>query len=81
MYYTIKLIGETKVPRKPYLVTTMMGNSWGSRSYAHKFLCLDSAKYMLEDINANGKIAFIEWHDESPCPKFGALGEVNTSAL
>ena len=81
MYYTIKLIGETKVPKKPYLVITMMGNSWGSKSYAHKFLCLDSAKYMLEDINANGKIAFIEWHDKSPCPKLGAWGEVNPSAL
>ena len=75
MYYTIKLIGETKVPKKPYLVITMMGNSWGSKSYAHKFLCLDSAKYMLEDINANGKIAFIEWRDESPCPQRGAWGE------
>ncbi len=81
MYYNIKLIGETKVPQKPYLLITMTGNSWGSRSYAHKFLCLDSAKYMLEDINANGKIAFIEWHDESPCPKCGAFGEVNPAVL
>ena len=66
---------------KPKRLKVMTGNSWGSKSYAYKFLCLDSAKYMLEDINANGKIAFIEWHDESACPKLGAFGEVNPAVL
>ena len=81
MYYHIKLIGETKVPKNPYLSITMAGNSWSSRSYAHKFLCLDSAKYILDDVNANGKVAFIEWHDESKNPPHGSWGEVNPYAL
>jgi len=82
MYYYIKLIGETKTPRKPYLALGMGGNySFGNVEYAHKFSCLDSAKYILKDVNANGKKAFIEWRDESPCPKYGAFGEVNPAVL
>jgi hypothetical protein len=76
MYYHIKLIGETQVPENPYLtINPVMG--WSSRSQAHKFLCLDSAKYILDDVNANGKVAFIEWHDESKNPPHGSWGEVN----
>ena len=82
MHYRIKLIGETRVPRKPWLALGMGGNySFGDESYAHKFFCLDSVKYILEDVNAEGKIAFVTWHDDSPNPPRGAWGEVNPEAL
>ena len=82
MHYQIKLIGETQVPRKPWLALGTSGNySFGNIDYAHKFFCLDSAKYILEDVNAKGKRAFITWHDDSADAPLGAWGEVNPSAL
>ena len=82
MYYQIKLIGERQVPRKPWLALGMGGNySFGNIDYAHKFSRLDSAKYILEDVNAKSKRAFITWHDDSADAPFGAWGEVNQSAL
>tara|TARA_X000001036_G_scaffold107901_1_gene101051 strand:- start:3284 stop:3511 length:228 start_codon:yes stop_codon:yes gene_type:complete len=75
MYYHIKLTGDYQASRKPWLALGMGGSySFGNMGYAHKFFCLDSAKYILEDVNAKGKQAFITWHNGEQ------WGEVNLNA-
>ena len=80
IYYFIKKVGEYAVPSNPYLVLDTNGYGWGCSSSAHKFLCLDSAQYILEDVQARGEKVFLEWRDDSPNPKHGAFGEVNPYA-
>ena len=81
MYYCVKKVGETRIPKKPYLIYTMCGHSWGDKSYAYKFDSLDFANQARKDLIKQGINVFIEWHDESKNPKHGMFGEVNEKAL
>jgi hypothetical protein len=61
----------------------MSGYDFAGADYAHKFFCLDSAKYILDDVNAKEKKAFMTWHDESKDAKefYGSWGEVSQNYL
>ena len=83
MHYRIKLIGEYKTPRKPWLNITMSGYSFEGEGYAHKFHTIPEAKSWLNHLEACGQKVFMTWHDESKDAKdfYGSWGEVNRNYL
>jgi len=81
IHYRIKLIGDYRVPQKPWLNITMSGYSFESEGYAHKFDSIAKANEWLNHLKACGKKVYMTWHDTSANPKHGAWGEVNRDVL
>ena len=81
IHYRIKLIGDYRVPQKPWLWIGMSGYSFESSHDAHKFATIEQAKEWLNHLKACGKKVYMTWHDTSENPPHGAWGEVNRQVL
>ena len=82
MHYRIKLIGDYRVPQKPWLALGMEGNfHFASESYAHKFATIEQAKEWLDYLKGCGRRVYMTWHDTSKSPVHGSFGEVNRDFL
>ena len=82
MHYRIKLIGDYRVPQKPWLALGMDGNfHFSGESYAYKFSELSKANEWLNYLRGRGKKVYMTWHDTSANPKHGSWGEVNRDVL
>ena len=73
-HYKIKLIGENKAPRKPWLTLYIGGYGFAGYDYAYKFSDLEDAKDWVRHLKDCGKAVFITWH------KGKQWGEVNIDA-
>ena len=81
-HYRIKLIGDYRVPQKPWLTLYMDGKyDFAGESYAHKFDTIEQAKKWLDYLRACGKKGYMTWHDNSKNPPCGSFGEVNRDHL
>ena len=82
IHYRIKLIGDYRVPQKPWLALGMDGNfRFAGEGYAHKFSELSKANEWLNYLRGRGKKVYMTWHDTSKNPPHGAWGEVNRDVL
>ena len=67
-------------PNKRFLQLTMLGDSWTSQFFSHRFFSIEEAKTHLDRFEAQGLAVHMIWVDTSEEKPMGVWGEVNLPA-